>query len=693
MQAQHSDPVWFNRLLVHWNLDMSDVLQRTAELRPQIVQVGRFGPQLYSWIHSPLRHTDNFPIEGLRETLAWWRNFIAEIHRLDARVVGTFSLTYHSGDPDRRLGWFEFWDKLWDEELLGPKPEIDPTCLFQVGLDGEPITGPKGDSWTTYQGCPNNPAWRQVLKAMVKVGIDLGLDGFISVYNFRASCRCAFCARRFVDRLRTAYTSEEVRTKFGIEDPAELVWTEVPAAGFPASGYPANSGEWLSLEAQRFVHVSMKEAFDEIFIEYGRQLKPDLLVAQWNHFGGRQGGSGTFFRPCERALLPTDLWAREETYLWYCQSKRATEITKGHVGDTTLESRYYRAAGRRIPFVPNTYESVRYRNTVADAVANGGVAFGVHTPPENEEDRRYLARYFAFLRKHEDYYHPAEFCADLALVYAHRAVSFGDLPVLKTFKRLGRRLIDGHLPYEVLLDVDISVERLTNYRLLVLPNIKYLSREEIEAIEEYVLRGGRLIATDWSAVYDEQGQRRPQCGLAKVYGPRVHLDELGLSRYGQGSCLHIPEVPQDEQLPYPDALEEVPPPPHEDPFGRVFVKQVRDLLGTPSVETTAPWTVEVFPYIQPDRHRMVVHLVNYNREEGAKHGEHASPSGEVREMPIPAHNMEVKLRVPGGSRVSSVSLMSPDSDGGMGLPFEQTGEAVGFTVPHIMVYNMIVIGL
>jgi len=682
MQAQPSDPIWFNRLLVHWNLDMSNVLERTTELRPQIVQVGRFGPQLYSWTHSPLRHRDNFPIEGLRDTLEWWRDFIARIHGLGARVVGTFSLTYHSGDPDQRLGWFEFWDELWDEELLGPRPEIDPTSLFQVGPDGEPITAPKGESWTTYQGCPNNPYWRQVLKAMVEVGIDLGLDGFITVYNFRQSCRCPHCASRFGDWLRAAYTPEEVTTRFGIEDPAEVVWAEAPAAGFPAAGYPADTREWLSLEAQRFLHASNKEAFDEIFIEYGRQLKPDLLVAQWNHFGGHQGGSGTFFRPCERALLPADVWGRDESYLWSCQSKRATAISRGHVGDTTLESRYFRAAGRGVPFVPNTYESVRYRNTIADAVANGGVAFGVHNPPENEEDRRHLARYFTFLREREEYYHPAEFCADLALVYAHRAVSFGDLAVLKTFKRLGRRLIDGHVPYEVLLDVDISLKRLAEYPLLVLPNIKYLSCGEIEAVEEYVSQGGRLIATDQSAVCDELGQPRPQCGLVDIYGPHATAGEPSPSTYGQGSCLHLPEVPQDERPPYPDGLEAVPPPPSEDPFGRGFVKQVRDLLGTPLIETTAPWTVEIFPYSQPDRDRMVVHLVNYDREEGAD-----------REMPIPAQDMKLKLRVPDGSRVSSVSLVSPDLEGDTELPFEQTGEAVAFAVPSILVYDVIAIEL
>ena len=57
-------------------------------------------------------------------------------------------------------------------------------------------------------------------------------------------------------------------------------------------------------------------------------------------------------------------------------------------------------------------------------------------------------------------------------------------------------MIDGHLPYDVLLDADISAKRLAKYRLLVLPNIKYLSQGQIGAIEEYVFNGVKLIATD-----------------------------------------------------------------------------------------------------------------------------------------------------------------------------------------------------
>ena len=33
----------------------------------------------------------------------------------------------------------------------------------------------------------------------------------------------------------------------------------------------------------RYSQVANKQAFDEVFLDYGRKLKPDLIVGQWNH--------------------------------------------------------------------------------------------------------------------------------------------------------------------------------------------------------------------------------------------------------------------------------------------------------------------------------------------------------------------------------------------------------------------------
>jgi hypothetical protein len=67
----------------------------------------------------------------------------------------------------------------------------------------------------------------------------------------------------------------------------------------------------LRLEELRFSHISRKQAFDEIFIAYGRSLKPDLILAAWLH------GHYTPSPADERLMLPPELWAKGEDYIWY----------------------------------------------------------------------------------------------------------------------------------------------------------------------------------------------------------------------------------------------------------------------------------------------------------------------------------------------------------------------------------------
>jgi hypothetical protein len=38
-------------------------------------------------------------------------------------------------------------------------------------------------------------------------------------------------------------------------------------------------------ETLRFSQIANKKTFDEVFVQFGRSLKPDLIVAQWNHLG------------------------------------------------------------------------------------------------------------------------------------------------------------------------------------------------------------------------------------------------------------------------------------------------------------------------------------------------------------------------------------------------------------------------
>jgi hypothetical protein len=124
------------------------------------------------------------------------------------------------GPQGPREGFFKFYNELWDEKELGPKPVKDPLELLQRNADGSPLTVTlKGFSpWPLYHGCLNNPNWRKVLKAFLKRGIERGVDGFIANYFYTNGCMCKYCVQGFKDYLRQRYSPAELRKQFGIDD-------------------------------------------------------------------------------------------------------------------------------------------------------------------------------------------------------------------------------------------------------------------------------------------------------------------------------------------------------------------------------------------------------------------------------------------------------------------------------------------
>ena len=56
------------------------------------------------------------------------------------------------------------------------------------------------------------------------------------------------------------------------------------------------------------------------------------------------------------------------------------------------------------------------------------------------------------------------------------------------------------------------------YKLLILPNVAALSDQQCEQLRQFVQRGGSLLATFETSLYDERGKPRRDFGLADLFG-------------------------------------------------------------------------------------------------------------------------------------------------------------------------------
>ncbi len=87
-------------------------------------------------------------------------------------------------------------------------------------------------------------------------------------------------------------------------------------------------------------------------------------------------------------------------------------------------------------------------------------------------------------------------------------------------------LMEQDLPYDILHDTDLNLRGLAGYDLLILSNNALLSDDQTRAVHEWVLRGGRLMATFGSGYKDLVSDPRQADGYKLQKGGTFGLHEL-----------------------------------------------------------------------------------------------------------------------------------------------------------------------
>lgn len=157
---------------------------------------------------------------------------------------------------------------------------------------------------------------------------------------------------------------------------------------------------------------------------------------------------------------------------------------------------------------------------VADGVANGlrpwftkfsGVLHDERWLKPVEEIYRRLARWEKYLCNEQS-------LARVALVYSQQTAWFHGSKVEDHTLGWYQALIESRIPFEMVHDRLLDPEHLASFKTLILPNICCLSLEQCEQLGAFVSRGGSLIATHETSLYDEWGAKRKNFGLADLFG-------------------------------------------------------------------------------------------------------------------------------------------------------------------------------
>ena len=86
-------------------------------------------------------------------------------------------------------------------------------------------------------------------------------------------------------------------------------------------------------------------------------------------------------------------------------------------------------------------------------------------------------------------------------------------------------LLEGRFLFDFVHEDKLAPEDLAKYSALLLPNTALLSDEQCRQLRAYVDAGGSLLATFETSLYNERNERRPDFGLADVFGIRKAGDD------------------------------------------------------------------------------------------------------------------------------------------------------------------------
>jgi len=356
------------------------------------------------------------------------------------------------------------------------------------------------------------------------------------------------------------------------------------------------------------------------------------------------------------------------------------------------------------------------------------------------EDRRWLEpahKYFEWMARHDRHFAHTRSIANLGVLIGQRTHLFYKPPqgaLMRDYMDgMYYALLEGRFLFDFVHEDKLAAKDLAKYTALLLPNTAWLSDAQCRQLRAYVEGGGSLLATYETSLYTERGERRPDFGLAEVFGIRKNGEAIGtvgnayLARMERrhaildgfagthwipGAENRIPLAPVEgavmtvvpgfvaypPELSYPvEARTDEPAvvvtekgksrlvyfpgdiertmwrSGHTD-LARLLQNSIRWVAGAGAPVTIAgEGVIEAFAW--ETEAGFAVHILNYTNP--------AMHRGWIRQF-YPIGGQKVRMAVPRGRRVSRVELLRAETN----IPFTGGTDAIEFTIPRVLDYEV-----
>lgn len=532
-------------------------------------------------------------------------------------------------------------------------------------IDGEKIkTHPL---WPGFQMCHNAPAYHDYfIKRVTRIAPEINIftQDNINMPSFQGwgkGCFCKWCRIKFKDWLKENKNLGIVKktkitdfSAFDIAEYVDKVKTVVSGKGEDAILADPILKSYLLFQYDSQLKL-WKDSVDKIKLaanhpivvmgnQYGNNGEKPYSVAlsQIGDVVCTESNIGTnhkmdrFDRIKTILLIKLGLAAGEfkrPVWLQYSSLFHSPVAAKSRLRFISAQS----LANNSIPF------------TWATTVGQSGWFFDTET-----DICRFIQQYRYLFSRNEGY-------VNVGLVYSlsthlwrkYDAFDLSPTKQRKSFHYFANLLEEMHISYEVncwwhpLLGKDkVSLDRLSRYKLLILPGVDCFTNEQLNALSLFQKRGGKIINLECPATYDQDVESLPEDSISDIRSQFVNIKPNLLRSY---------EI-----------------------FQKEMPQQIFKLLGTDMiVETDAPAHIWSSLQLSETRKILSLHLVN----------------GDINESEdrfYPVKSTKWKIRLPEGLPVKKAKLIRIEElNKGTDIPVDVKNGSATVLVPIIEGYTII----
>ena len=637
------------------HLGYEEYIKSVAGAPPTLLHLGKDVPMTHNWgpiaalggenqAYGRGAYIRRLSPEEVRARIEGLRAMVNSLHRVGVRWVTPYicSMTL-AGHHERRTGFWEFYDH-WNEYRslgLGPRPPKDPIEWMQRQPDGSLLRFYRysGDFYPPYKpnhryaACVNNPGWRAWHDEVVKFVAKCGYDGAFVDNSGSQRCYCQYCQSKFREFIGRRYSPQERKKYFGTAKLEEI-------------RIPEKSKGLLYVEARRFWLESLHRHQMAIRAAGERELGRHFIVFP---NGGRSYAIKNAFRDSDLVMFELSV-GDYGTHPGMAKVHIVEDIFLRRYNDHVFEYKYVQCLRQRVrpvvltrPGWPHSAKWLRMNVNVAAlgmaecAAFSGGGGFLLR--PRWEKYRQPLNTYRKFFESHSDLYAGMDSYAQVGVVAFADQALYGNKAHEKVVREICRDLSEAHVLFDFVVEPQFTPSHMKRYKTVIVPNVKYMSRAQTEALRAYVRGGGIAILVGNTAMADD-----------RMVPFRVSpVAELGV----------LKEAPSASQL-------------------------VSRLSGASGVLAgQAGWAfrhVKVNAFSNADQ--IVIHVVNYN-----------VPLGENAKPPVVVKGLILSIRIPDGRMVAQVNAYDPEQQGSASVAYTGSGNRVRIELPPLQIYKVVQIVL